>query len=175
MSFDLLIKIRKNNEDILGFGGRYHYYDNYMWYDIDVLIKLGLNDQLNDTFFNLIKNYGLFKIDNLNDYEANVVIDFDNKTVSVSSLEIMKIEEVAEYGYDFELIKKDDKYYTVYSEEDIFELTHVSFDEELLTKGLLTFDEFYKVFEFIENCLSNEVDDNEFILNETKFLRLNIN
>lgn len=50
-------------------------------------------------------------------------------------------------------------------------LKNVEFDEELLLKDIVTFDEFHRIFKFYESLY---LEDNLFILNDSKVIRLNL-
>lgn len=150
-------------------------YDNVIWWQLDKLIKeyqdSKVSKELFETTIDTVTEYFHYVSEDLSKIE-DFKIDFLNKTVSLPTHPIYSYEEFENcWGDVLKFINEDGKDYIIYEETHKYPLRHVEFDEEILMKEIVTFDEFKMIEEFYSRLMD---DDQEFILNGNKILKFNM-
>ncbi len=167
------IQIKKENKIVCTLDSRYVIgYDNFQWSELALLIKVASEGFKNKN--ELIKN--------LNESESRfyetetsgcvcLALDLDYNTISIPSFPLYQFAEVNKNNCCIDLLKKGNRYYAVYEDEEL-PMNNVNFeDADLLKKNKVTFKEFNKINNFMENLLrSGETD---FVLNNSCVIRLN--
>lgn len=150
-------------------------YDNVIWWQLDELIKecqdKKVTKELIEKTIDNTSEYFHYINEDLSNVEK-FKIDFLNKIVSLPTHPIYSYEEFYDsWGDTAKLVNEDGKDYIIYEEKDKYLLQHVEFNEELLMKEIVTFDEFMLIEEFYSRLME---DDNDFILNGNKILKFNM-
>lgn len=150
-------------------------YDNVIWWQLDELIKSYKDKKISRNLFKTTiednSEYFHFTYSNLSNKVANI-IDFENQLISVPTCPIYTISEYNDdWGSFYRINKVDGDYYLHFEDGNKTNVEKVEFDESLLRKEKVTFDEFRKINEFYSNLMERDYD---FILNDGKVLRFNM-
>ena len=174
--YDSLLEIYYGDEFICMLGSENcTSYDNVLWYEYKKLLdQIKDKDFSKEMFINYIdKEDGCFFTVNMKSVlYVRPIIDFKKKIISLPKCLVYK--NIEEFNSIWEgkvrYLKKGNDYFVEY-DYGTFELKKVYFDDvELLTKEFLTFEEFYKVFEFYDSI----IDEYEVVLNDDKFIKFSI-
>ena len=171
---DYVLNVYQNEEFLFAIGGNNMNYDNYIWWQLEELIKVvrtnkGSKEEL---LKEIQKNavYFRFVFDEFQEDEP--IIDIDKETIDMPYVPLFQFDEVCKAECCIDLVKKEDGYYAEYEEGDLFKMENVEFDEELLRKTKVSFEEFLTISNFI-NSIQELENDTDFILNNSLVLRLN--
>ncbi len=150
-------------------------YDNVIWWQLKELIKEYENKKITkEQIKNTIEEtseYFHYVDDDLSNIEK-FKIDFLNKIVSLPTHPIYSFEEFDDcWGDVAKLMIEGDEVYIVYEETNKCLLKHVEYNEKILMKEIVTFEEFKLITEFY-SCLME--DDYDFVLNGNKILKFNM-
>ena len=166
------IQIKKENKIICVLNGRYVMdYDNFQWSELALLVNVarkGFKDK--EEFLKNLEEAGSRFYEVEAGSSDSPILDLDTNTFILLSFPIYKFEEVNKDNCCIDLLKKDDRYYAVYEDEEVL-MNYVSFDKDLLTKTTMTFDELSKVNDFVNSLLDTGYTD--FVLNNECVIRLN--
>jgi len=150
-------------------------YDNVIWWQLDELIKEYKDKKITKELFkNKIEEtseYFHYVDEDLSNVEK-FKIDFFYNIVSLPTHPIYSYEEFDKcWGDSIKLTNEDGKDYIIYDGTNKYLLQHVEFNEELLMKEIVSFEEFKLIEEFYSGLMENECD---YILNNNKILRFNM-
>ncbi len=169
---DYTLNIYKNNKFICTLGANHFYYDNVMWWKLDELIKeCKEKDLTKSTISNICNKIGYLKVlDNELPLEESDYIDFGSKVIKMPTAPVFSFDEV-EDNTPIKVIKKGNKCFSKYDDEEEYEMADVKFDDVgLFKKQTVSFDEFKKLCEFIDPLvISGETD---YVLNKELVIRL---
>ena len=175
---DYVLNVYFKDEFICSLVGNNMNYDNVIWYELADLIDSYKDKNITREFMveTISKISDYFNVlDNENAIENEPAIDFTNQTLDKPMFMIYEFDEVSSSECGFELIKKDDAYFTKYDEEFVLPIISITGDEELLNKKKVSFDELMEIVNFVNDIYSEKTDyDKDFILNNNKVLVLNI-
>ena len=175
---DYVLNVYFKDEFICSLGGKNMNYDNVIWYELSDLIDSYKDKNITREFMveTISKISDYFNVlDNENAIENEPAIDFTNQTLDKPMFMIYEFDEVSSFECGFDLIKKDDAYFTKYDEEFVLPIISITGDEELLNKKKVSFDELMEIVNFVNDIYSEKTDyDKDFILNNNKVLVLNI-
>ena len=167
---DYVLNVYKDNNFIFGIAGSHMNYDNVLWWQLEKVINIVNNIKNENELVDCItKNTEYFNIVLDKEYIGEPILNLTNKTIDIKNINVYDFKDVTytNVGRDLKII--NDEYYICYDNE-LFLVDNVNFDEELLLKKTLTFDEFFKVSTFFQDLQKDYETD--FILNNNKAICL---
>ena len=176
MSYDYAINVYYGEKYICSLVAKHAGgYDNVIWWQLDQLINkyknMNLTKELFQTGIEDNGEYFHFINDDLSNKEI-FKVDFLNSLISLPTHPIYTFDEFKiAWGDVAEILKEEDIYYIIYEESEKYILNHIEYDEQLLMKDIVTFDEFQRIYDFYSSLMD---EDNEYILNGTKVIKFNI-
>ena len=171
---DYVLNVYKNEEFLFAIGGKHMNYDNVIWWQLEELLKVvKSNKGSKEELLKEIQSkatYFRFVFDKV--YEGEPSIDIEREVIDMPYMPLYEFEEVDGIDCIIKLVKKEDGYYAEYDDGEQFKMEYVEFEEELLRKERVSFEEFLKVSNFM-NSIQDLENDTDFILNNKLVLRLN--
>ena len=172
---DYVLNVYKNEEFLFAIGGNHMYYDNVIWWQLEELIKVVKSNvkAKEDLIKEINENAGYFRYV-LNEVQVDEPsIDIEKEVIDMPYVPLFQFNEVCIADCCIDLVKKEDGYYAEYDDNEQYKMEYVEFDENLLRKDKVTFEEFLKISNFI-NSIQDLDNDTDFILNNNLVLRLNV-
>ena len=181
INYDYVLNVYYGEKYICSLGARNAGgYDNVIWWLLKNFIETFNNKEMSRKLLEetIEQNeegpiYDYFHVIN-EDLSNNeeYKIDFLNKKISLPTHPLYSPEEFKEcWGDVAEVVNQDGVYYMIYEESEKFLLKHIEFDEKLLIKEVVTFDEFFLIEEFYSKLMDEDYD---YILNNNKIIKFNI-
>ena len=174
MNMDYILNVYKDGEFLFAVGGNYMDYDNVIWWQLEELVKVvRSNNSSKEKLLEDIQDKAFYFKYVLNEVEEHSPsIDIKKEFIDMHWMPIYEFEDVCQDECCIDLVKIDDKYFAKYCDDNLYPMPNVEFDEKLLRKTRVSFDEFLKISNFM-NSIQDLENDTDFILNNSKVLRLN--
>ena len=171
---DKTIQIKKDNQIICVLGSKYTLgYDNFIWVELFKLVNIvkeGFNS-VSELINRIESNTRFVNMEGASD--AELALDLDSSTIDMPLFPIYKPGEVNKENCCIDLKIKDGKYYSVYEDDEEYEMEYVTFDgEELLFTKNASIDNFLKVANFVIELI-NKYNDTDYVLNNKYIIRFN--
>ena len=171
---DYVLNVCKNKEFLFAIGGKHMNYDNVIWWQLEELIKvIEESNSLNtEELIKDIQGKSVYFTFVMNEpYDNGMVLDIANKTITVDHLQLYDFDDVTKYNCGRELKLIDNKYFVEYDAfDEMLDVDYATFNLELLSKRIMSFEEFKKISSFIHSLLN--YDKYDVIINNCKFLLL---
>lgn len=169
---DYILNVYAGNEFVCCLGGKHMNYDNVIWWQLSKVIKEYRGKKITkEELQNTIETVSEYFVvlENVEAIKGEPSIDLINETIEKPELSIYNFDEVTKESCDFSLVKENGKYWSQYDVEQLYPMENVSFNEDLLNKKVVSFNELLEINEFVET-----LSDREYILNNNKVLVLNL-
>jgi hypothetical protein len=166
------VRIIKNGKDVMSLGDSYILgYDNYIWWQLGLVIDILKTTEDIEIIKKNIKTTTQFEIINTTGNEE-LIIDLDDDQIDMPYFPLFNKEEIKD-NFDFEINSKEDKYFVKYSQEEIYEIPLVYFNNiNILKTKKVSLKDFKTIVDFVNNTHPDEYD--VLILNDKFVIKYNI-
>ncbi len=155
---DYAIKVIRNGNVVGKFAGSNMNYDNVVWYVLNDFIKVCKESDDDKLIRNVNRKvsylYDIKKFRIKDDADVKyAILDLDKGLITLPFIWLELLETLDLNGYPAEIINENGKFVAIFEEDIKEEALYVEFDEELLNKNIVTFEEYYKVFDFMDKLI----------------------